>query len=252
MRALHGHDGLAGEYTQDYYYNLTLQTRIYPHPRLQLLAFIPFKINIQKVEGDNSTQLTGLSDISVLAFYQLYNNSLKDSTANTQHNIMIGGGIQAPTGSYQDLGRDGVALPVAFQLGTGAWSFILSGAYTLRQQKWGLNWSSTYQINWANPTGYQLGNQWTNSLVGFAVFQTQNWTFAPQVGLQVEHLAKNKNRGYDRIYSGGTQLLATASVQCSYKNFQLGIEYQQPIWQQMASGQIHNSARVMAQLNYLF
>ncbi|MGH1336806.1 MAG: hypothetical protein ACRBFS_11835 [Aureispira sp.] len=252
LGALNGHDGLTGEHTRDYYYNLGIQTRIYPHPRLQLLAYIPYKINIQETEDKTPTRLIGLSDVSVLAFYQVYNNTLKDSLAKTQHNLMLGGGVQAPTGNHRAVDADGVALPVAFQLGTGAWNFILSGAYTIRQKKWGLNWSSTYQINLANPEGYKMGNQWSNSLVGFGILKAKDWTFAPQGGLQLEHLARNTNRGYDRIYSGGTQLLATASLQCYYKNFQIGVEYQQPIWQQMASGQIHNEARLMAQFNYLF
>lgn len=252
LGALNGHDGLTGQHTQDYYYNLSLQTRIYPHPRLQLLAFLPYKINIQQTENEASTQLNGLGDVSVLAFYQVYNNTRLDSNATFQHNLMVGGGVQAPTGKYRALGSDGVALPVAFQLGTGAWSFIASGAYTLRQDKWGLNLSSTYQINTSNSEGYQLGNQWSNSLVGFGVIKAKAWTFAPQVGGQLEHLARNKNRGYDRLYSGGTQLLATASFNCYYKNLQIGVEYQQPVWQQMASGQIHNGARLMAQVNYLF
>lgn len=252
MGALNGHDGLAGQHTRDYYYNITLQARIYPHPRVQLLAFLPYKINIQETEDNKRTRLMGFSDISVLAFYQVYNNALSDSSAKIQHNVMLGGGIQVPTGVHRAMGSDGVPLPIAFQLGTGAWSFILSGAYTLRQKKWGINWSSTYQINMANPEGYQLGNQWSNSLVGFGVLKAKSWTFAPQAGLQLEYLAHNKNRGYDRIYSGGTQLLATASFQCYYKNFQIGLEYQQPIWQKMASGQMHNDARLMAQFNYLF
>jgi hypothetical protein len=187
-----------------------------------------------------------------LGFYQVYNNVLQDSSAKTQHNLMLGGGVQAPTGNHRALDKDGVPLPIAFQLGTGAWSFILSGAYTLRQKKWGINWSTTYQINTANPEGYQLGNQWSSSMVGFGVIKAKAWTFAPQGGLQLEHLARNKNRGYDRIYSGGTQLLATASLQCYYKNIQIGLEYQQPVWQYMASGQVHSEARLMAQFNYLF
>ena len=252
MGALNGHDGLVGAHTRDYYYNLSLQTRIYPHPSVQLLAFVPYKINIQKRANGDFTRLMGLADISVLGFYQVYNNTLHDSLAKIQHNVMLGGGLQAPTGNYRALDKDGLALPIAFQLGTGAWSFILSGAYTLRQKKWGINWSATYQINTTNPKGYQLGSQWSSSVVGFGVLKAKSWIFAPQGGLQLEHLARNKNRGYDRIYSGGTQLLATANVQCYYKNIQIGLEYQQPVWQYMASGQVHNEARLMAQFNYLF
>jgi hypothetical protein len=252
MGALNGHDGLSGQPTQDRYYSLQLQGRFYPHPRVQLLAFLPYRTNFQQTADTRNTQLHGLGDASLLVFYQVYNNTRVDSAARTQHNLLLGGGLQVPTGNYRALGNDGLPLPIAFQLGTGAWSFLISGAYTLRQKKWGINLSSTYQINTVNPEGYQMGNQWRNSLVGFAVLKAKKWTFAPQAGLQLEQLARNNNRGYDRIYSGGTQLLATASWNVYYKNLQLGIEYQQPLWQAMASGQIHNEARLMAQINYLF
>ncbi len=252
LGTLNGHDGLSGQPTRDAYYSLSLQTRIYPHPRVQIMAFIPYKINLQQAADDASTQLNGLGDVSLLAFYQVYNTARLDSNAQTQHNLMLGGGLQAPTGAHRAVDSDKVPLPVAFQLGTGAWSFVLSGAYTLRRPKWGINLGSTYQINMTNAEGYQLGNQWSTSLVGFGVFKAKNWTFAPQAGLQVEQLARNKNRGYDRVYSGGTQLLATVSCNVYFKNIQVGVEYQQPLWQELASGQVHNEARLMAQVNYLF
>ncbi len=253
LLAHNGHDGLtAGQATQESYFGMDIQARFYPHRRVQVLTYLPYNYNVQTIEGGATEKTLGFGDMTVLGFYNVYNTNFVDSGAHVQHNLLVGGGLKVPTGDYQVKGNDDVLLSPTLQSGTGAWSFLLSAVYTLRHDKLGLNASATYQINLANPLGYKLGNQFQSSIVGFGVWKTKKTTFVPQLGIQLEQLDYNTNDGYTRQFSGGTQLLAVAGMSLYYQSFQFGVQYQQPIWQKMASGQLHNAARFTATINYLF
>ena len=249
-----GHTDLniSGETTENLY-AIDLQARYYPHRRVQLMTFVPLQYNHMTV-GNTQQSLMGIGDVALLGFYNVYNSNFLDSskTTHVKHNLLLGGGIKAPTGAFNAKDEQDVLLSPTFQMGTGAWSFIMSGVYSWRHEKWGFNANATYQINLANPNGYQMGNQLSGRLTGFGVFELKKWTIVPQIGVQAENTANNFNNEFRRIYSGGSQLLSIIGLDFYYKKLQIGLSYEQPLWQEIAGGQMHNHARFALNLNYLF
>ncbi len=253
ISSLGGHSdlGLTAQ-SKESFYSMELMGRFYPHKRLQILAFVPFNLNQLSSPSQQET-VAGLGDISILAFYNIFNSDFKDSSrSKLLHSLQIGGGIKLPTGSFDQQGQDDLLLSPTFQLGTGSTDFILSSIYTLRYQKVGFNSNITYKINLANRYQYKIGNQLSGRLTGFGLIQFDQWLLVPQIGLQIENTAKNRSKEFVRTNTGGTQLLSIVGLGIYYKKIQIGLSYEQPIWQQIANGQVQNHARFMASINYLF
>lgn len=248
-----GHDGIPlGTFSKEYYHSLELTGRFYLHRRVQLLAFVPLSYHL-RTEPTATNQLIGLGDLSVLVLYNIYNTSFL-AEKDIKHNLLIGGGVKAPTGSFERKDSQGELFTPSFQLGTGSVDFLLTSIYTLRYKRWGVNVNATYKINLPNKDTYQFGNQLTASATAFFLHKIKNkeWGLMPTLGLLLEHANYNLKNGYKRINTGGSQLVATIGLDIFYKKIQLGLSYQQPTWQNLSDGMVTAGPRFMANINYLF
>ncbi|WP_264788589.1 transporter [Aureispira anguillae] len=248
-----GHEGEnIAAYSKEYFHSLELMGRFYPHRRVQLLAFVPLNYHLRNAPTETNA-LVGLGDLSVLALYNIYNTSFI-AEKNTKHNLLVGGGIKVPTGSFQRKDAAGALLTPSLQLGTGSVDFLITGVYTLRHKRWGLNTNVAYKINLPNKNTYQFGNQLTASATAFFLHKIKNkeWGLMPKLGIAFEQAKYNLKYGYKRINTGGNQLIATAGLEMYYKKIQLGLSYQQPTWQNLSNGLVEAGPRFMANINYLF
>jgi len=236
-----------------YFNSWELMGRYYPHRRVQFVAFLP--LNYYQIGTESPQHLVGLGDLSLFSFYNIWNTNFQDSShlRQSNHSLQLGGGIKVPTGAFNRTDKDGIRYEPSYQLGTGSVDFLLAATYTLRHKKLGLNSQVSYKINLANPNGYRLGNQLTANTEFFGVFKINRWLIVPKGGIQVEQNARNVNNHIVRLYTGGIQLLATAGINIFiHDQVQVGLTYEQPIWQKMADINVQNQGRLTAAVNYLF
>jgi len=242
----------SGEFSREYYHSLELMGRFYPHRRVQILAFVPLNYHLRTMPSE-TTHLVGLGDVSLIVLYNIYNTSfLAEKTV--KHNLLFGGGIKAPTADFQRKDNQGELLTASFQLGTGSVDFMVTTLYTVRHKRWGVNINATYKINLPNKNAYQFGNQLTAAATAFFLhkFEKTDWGLMPKAGVQFEHANYNLTNGYKRVNTGGNQLVATLGLEIYYKRIQLGLNYQQPTWQNLSDGLVEAGPRFMANVNYLF
>jgi hypothetical protein len=140
-------------------------------------------------------------------------------------------------------------------LGTGSFDFLLSTIYTLRRNKAGFNVESTYKINTSNKEDYRFGNQFNVSGNFFYWFETPAITVLPFLGAYYENAARHTDDEVTQINTGGTALFASLGTQVYYRNFTLGLTFQQPLRQDYYSEEsveITSKGRFMTTLIYNF
>ena len=241
--------------SKEYFHSFELMARFYPHRRVQLLAFVPLNYNYQHTPLSPPIEqaLVGLGDVSLMALYNIYNTSFI-AEKDIKHNVLLGGGIKLPTGAFQRTDESGNQLTPNFQLGTGSVDFLVTGIYTFRYKRWGVNTNINYKINLPNAETYRFGNQLKAALTAFMLhkFEKTKWGILPQLGLAVEQAGYNFKNGYQRINTGGQQLLATVGVEAYCGDVQFSATYQQPIWQHLSDGYVEAGPQFMVGINYLF
>lgn len=243
-----GYGGLFA--TQEVFRTTEIWGRFYPHRKVQMLAFLPYQFNSQKEKG-GTKNLNGLGDAVITANYNVF-NTLYDTTV-FKHSFWIGGGMKLATGKheYDESNMAQVANP-NFQLGTGSNDFMLTANYTLRYRKFGVNTDLTYKINTQNAENYRFGNRLSGNLQGFYVKRIGSVGFMPNAGLYFENSATDLKNNYLVENTGGNLLAATLGMEVFFKSISMGINFQQPIAQNLANGQIKSQNRVLLHLTFLF
>lgn len=248
-----GHEGEGiNAFSKERFQSLELTGRFYPHRRVQILAFVPLSYNV-RVAPEETNQLFGLGDVSVIALYNIYNTSFIEEK-DLKHNLLAGVGIKAPTGSFKRKDAQGEQLTPSLQLGTGSVDFLTTAVYTMRYKRWGVNANAIYKINLPNSDTYKFGNQLMVATTAFFLHKVKDskWGIMPKLGLAFEHANYNLKNGYKRVNTGGNQLIATLGLEVYYKKIQLGVNYQQPTWQALSDGLVQAGPRFSANVNYLF
>jgi hypothetical protein len=238
--------------TNETYQTTEIWARFYPSRKLQLMAFIPYNFNV-KTEAGVTQKLNGLSDMALLANYTLYATP-QDSMPHTfRHNLMIGGGVKLPTGSYKYEESDlvNVANP-NFQLGTGSTDFIASLIYTIRHKKWGVNADMTYKMNTQNKNQYQFGNRLNAAMSLFYLQKIGRIGLMPNAGLTAEISAEDKKSSKEVINTGGYLTMATIGTEIYFGKISTGVNFQNPLSQHLADGNIRANARGMVHLTVMF
>jgi hypothetical protein len=241
--------------TREQFQSAELWGRFYPIKRLQVLAFVPYFFNQQnEVNTGRQVSLQGLSDITALASYNVF-NTFWDSTytGRMNHSLLLGGGIKLPTGRYKyDIGDlSNVANP-NFQLGTGSTDFLLTVLYSMRLGNWGWNTDFVYKLNTTNSNQYRFGNRLTTSSLVFYVKEIGNLTLMPNAGLYAEIAAQDQHRGTHNNRTGGSLTMVNAGLEVFLKRLTIGSTYQHPIFQNLANREVHADARATVHLTVMF
>ncbi len=232
---------------QEDFWKTELWARIYPFKKVQVLAFVPYLINQQTIQKTSKqVHLNGLGDITILANYYVVNTVNDTVNRRFNHNLLIGGGTKLPTGKYKyDLLSDTEVANANFQLGTGSVDFLLNLVYTMRHKNWGLNYDFSYKINTQNSDNYQFGNRLNTNLalLYFQKFDT-GFTLIPNAGLAFEQAALDTKNRIVNTQTGGYATFGTVGVESYYKSFSMGINYQEPIIQDLSGGELRANARL--------
>jgi|JI9StandDraft_1071089.scaffolds.fasta_scaffold04781_8 hypothetical protein len=243
---------LGEEHSHDTYSKVELWGRYYINDRVQLFAFMPYGYNdMDGTEQKIKTQ--GIGDVSVLANYLILNTG-EDKKKKLKHTLMAGAGVKLPTGKY-DLEDNGLIVNRNFQLGTGSVDFILSGVYTVRYQKVGLNSEVGYKINTRNSDEYLFGNQFHASTRFFYWQNIKSLSLLPNIGLYYEQGTQHKDGEIIQANTGGKAILLSAGMEMYYRKFSAGFTFQDPIKQNYNSdeiAEITSRDRMTVSLTYSF
>lgn len=236
--------------TQEAFQSAEIFARFYPHKKVQIITFLPYLFNAQQTSSDLK-KLQGLGDASILVNYRLFAN---DTTmSNWKHNWFVGGGIKLPFGRYEyQENNDNQVANANFQLGSGSVDFILNSTYTLRYKKIGLSTDLSYKINTKNSANYQFGNKISGNANLFWVKTVGKFAFMPYLGIYYENANYDKKNGVENSNTGGTLLMQNLGFDIYFKRFVLGGNFQMPLEQNLAKGQIKANERFLIQFLYVF
>jgi hypothetical protein len=243
---------LGEEHSNDTYAKVELWGKYYINDKIQLFAFVPYSYN--NMDGtEQKIKTHGIGDVSILANYLIANTG-KDKTKKLKHILMAGAGVKLPTGKY-DLEDNGLIVNRNFQLGTGSLDFVLSGVYTIRYQKVGLNSEVGYKINTRNSNEYLFGNQFHASTRFFYWQNIESLSLLPNVGVYYEQAMHHQNGEIIQANTGGNALLLSAGMEMYYSSFSVGFTFQNPIRQNYNSediAEITSKDRMTISLTYSF
>jgi hypothetical protein len=240
------HDGVeAGKPpAHEFFQTAQLMGRVSIGKRWQVYAFVPWQYN-QKTEAGVSNVMSGLGDISVIGNYMLFKN---DIGCGIEQQLQVGGGFQAPTGSYDNnvLGS-GDELAPSMQAGTGAWDLLGHLRYTVQKQKIGISLEGTYANTFANHQDYKYGNRLTALAQVFGRLNTKSLSFLPIGGLRYEQAAADYDNYTVRSiaqYTGGYMMFATAGLHVSKGNWRVMVNGYIPVTQHYGDGLVCAKGRM--------
>jgi len=239
------------EFSKDYYHTTELWCGVSIGDRWQILGFIPYQINYQNTD-DGKKNLSGISDISVLANYKLVDKIKMNGAKSTSQQLLIGGGFKLPTGKYRiDPNNPETELgDVNSQAGTGSADFLLNSSYNIRFKKIGINTSVTYKISTTNNEQYQFGNRFNAGSFIFYAAKMKNTMLSPNVGILYQHSATNYFNNTKVDLTGGYLTMAAAGVEIGFKKITIGGNVQLPFSQDFAAGQTEAKTRAMIHMSF--
>lgn len=223
-----------------------LWARIPVYKRFQLSILVPYHTNNRNLVTTGYQQIDGLGDATVLGMYTVYQTE-SDTIAFT-HTLQAGGGVKAPTGRYNSA-NNGTVNP-SFQLGTGAWDYLLATEYVIRHKNLGFNTMVNYTFKTINKQEYQFGNQFNYAGTFFYVMEKLNYTLVPQAGLAGEVYATNKQYGQDVPLTKGDILFGKLGLEAGMGKFSVGLNGMLPITQNLTGGRVEANYRWSVNLNY--
>jgi len=236
-------------YSNEHFQSVELWARFYPAKRVQVFAFLPYKIN-ERTEGSDVLRLRGIGDASVSVNYSLI-NTYDSALATLRHNLMIGGGVKLPTGNFQAI-RDGLTVNQNFQLGTGSVDFLVNMIYTLRYATLGLNTEAAFTQTTTNRDDYRFGNSATGAVSLFNVFTLKTFTIMPYAGISGEIFTDNRQYDVSFDDTGGWAMLYQAGLEVYYKNIALGTSAQFPGKQELFNGHVTANNRYSAHVTVMW
>jgi hypothetical protein len=229
--------------------------RFYPAKRVQVMAFVPYQFSQQTILKTGAvTPLSGLSDITVLAHYNLINTFMDDSVVHiVNHNVLVGGGVKLPTGRfrYDENNLSEVANP-NFQLGTGSTDWIGNLIYTARYKNWGLNADVSYRVTTTNPNGYRFGNRLNTSASLFYLTSLGSRSIMPNAGVFVEQAGHDVNQGVINKQTGGYATYVNVGTEVYLTTISFGVSYRHPVVQHLSGGELVANDQLTTHLTFLF
>lgn len=239
--------------TEETFHVTELYGRFFPVKRVQVMAFVPYRIDRQQTTADTKKQ-NGLGDVTVLASYNIINSLMdKETSVAFTHTLLVGGGVKLPTGRFKFDEDDVLQVANAnFQPGTGSTDFILQAFYTVNHSDWGLAMNVSRKFNTTNSQAYRFGNQWYGTMDLYRSFRLGKLTLTPNVGLYAEQSAHGRQHGEVLNETGGKLLNATLGINLFANRWMLGASGQKPVAQESASGHVVAKERMLVQLGWLF
>ena len=220
--------------------------RIHVNKKIEVMVMVPYHfLNREKASGNQT--LDGMGDVTVMAFYNVF-QTMNDS-ASFQHKILLGAGVKAPTGKFDN--KNNGSVNPSFQLGTGSWDYNVAAEYIIRKDKWGLNSTLGYIVKTENDKKYQFGNQLNYGSTLFYTAAVKNVNIVPQLGIAGETYQANKDYSEEVPYTKGDIFFGKIGIEIGYKKFSAGVNAMLPVNQNLTGGRVEADYRVAFNINYI-
>lgn len=225
---------------------IQIWSRVPVTKRIQISALVPYHFNTrERITGDE--HIEGLGDITVIGMYTLA-QTINDTAVFT-HKLQLGGGVKAPTGTYDSANNLGSVNP-SFQIGTGSWDYILAAEYVVQRKNLGLNTMLNYTFKTENEKLYQFGNQLNYGSMLFYLFDVNNIKLVPQAGVAGEVYKTNRQYGQDVPMTSGDIIFSKFGLEAGKDKFSVGINAMLPVKQNLTGGNVEANYRWSINLNY--
>jgi hypothetical protein len=224
---------------------LQIWARIPIVKRVQVSALVPYHFHSRETALGNQ-KIYGLGDATILGMYQLYQTH-KDSTIFV-HTLQIGGGLKIPIGKF-DAANNGSVNP-SYQVGTGAWDYLLASEYVIKKKQFGINTMLNYVIKTENEKNYRFGNQFNYASTLFWVYQTSKFSVVPQLGIAGEVFEDNFQHKQKVRNTSGDIFMGKIGLEIGKDKFSLGANAMLPINQNLTGGNVVANYRWSFNLNY--
>lgn len=215
----------------------------------RLMAVLPYSyVEKYNYGTDLNTKKNGLSDITVTTYYNIF----KSFDNTIKHSVWLGAGIKLPSGKYNEMEVTNNS-PNIFQLGTGSTDFLTQVMYDLNINSWGLNTTVNYKINTKNNSEYQYGNKLTaNATLYHKINIGPSVRITPNIGINYENQQKDKTMNFTVDQTGGNVLQGSYGIESSIQKIAFGINYQNPLSQNIAKKRADLNNKFMVHLSYAF
>ncbi|MBL0342359.1 MAG: hypothetical protein IPP71_16505 [Bacteroidetes bacterium] len=230
--------------------SMEIFARIYPISKLQLIFNMPYSVNTIEYHDTSETR-SGLSDMTLLAMYQLANTMPLDS-GSVRHRVFAGVGIKLPTGKYE--APDDVTIPMADHLysGTGSTDVIFAVSYLGKLNKLGWNADMNFKINSENNLNYKYGNSVNFTPRLFYEFKLHALTIYPHIGAAYESGDTDELDGLEQSDTGGEIIYGSAGIDWYFNIFSIASELKLPLYNDLASGMPVDKSWFIASVNIHF
>lgn len=213
--------------------------------KVQVSALIPYHFHNRET-ALGSDEISGLGDVTLLGMYDLYQTH-KDSTVFI-HKLQIGGGLKIPVGKF-DESNNGSVNP-SYQVGTGAWDYLIATEYVIKRKKFGLNSMLNYVIKTENQKNYRFGNQFNYASTLFWVYETSKVSVVPQLGIAGEVFETNYQHNQKVRNTSGDIFMGKFGFEMGKKKFSFGANIMLPINQNLTGGNVVANHRWSVNINY--
>ncbi len=236
----------------DTYHINDLWMRYYATDKLQLFAFVPYRVHYRKYEDNSMQQISGVGDIQINLLQEILNQAA-DADRLFRHIWFAGGGLRMPTGLYMQRDPKGRMYPLPFQTGIGAWAFQFQNLYILRFRNLGIQSDVLYRYAMINELEYKLGDFFQTGGNVFYWWQVSpNLALLPLVGYQYETSGQDTEFGRPKTNTGGAFGFGSAGVDVYYKRAIFQFFTQLPIHSSVAGSQPGVGTRVGAGVAYFW
>jgi hypothetical protein len=217
--------------TEEHFNVSEVYGRFFPIKRVQVMAFVPYRIDRQVTSADVKKQ-NGLGDVTVLANYNVLNTLMdKENSGSFTHTLLLGGGIKVPTRKFKFDENNTLQVANAnFQLGTGSTDFIVNAFYTINKDQWGLATNVSRKFNTTNSQDYRFGNQLFGTMDLYRSFKIGNISLTPSLGVYAEKSEHGIKKGEVLKETGGTLFNGAAGGTLFSERWTVGIKAGNPFF----------------------
>lgn len=225
-----------------------------PGKKWRLFGFLPWNYFISQEEGERTVPVNDLGDAYALISYQIIGKySQKEGAAS--HQLLVSGGIKAPTGKYENFENNNTFNPMS--PGTGSWDFLTALSYHARFGNWGKTRFGTLaeqfvKLNTANSSDYRFGHRSVSSARFYTMHPFGTWNGMLGAGGSFELAGKDVDQAFEVFYSGGYVAYASLSLDVEWKQIGFGGLASFPITQYVSEGIVENNMRIQSYFIFKF
>lgn len=217
--------------------------------KLQILGGIPLVMN-KYSSAELNYAATDIGDVNISANYLLYNNT-KNIMRNATHWLVVNGGVELPTGSFNTNFR-AEKFPPALSAGSESTDVLAGLQYTVATKHWNFRTAFQFKLNTKNNAGYNFGEQYSAEIFAARKCMLKKVQLVPYVGSGWEHLTTDTYYTLEMDGTGADNFALHAGTELNFQKFNIGANAGFPISSSIGDVQLQNALKLQAYASYSF